>query len=420
MLPHNVLRYNLIARLRFTSENVRGISTATSRSAPSTSSLPIRGGQQRQARSTSWLEEWVPGAFTETSLFPDALQSKSPTSTGRATPTDLSFLRPPPMPFVALPEPDKHGRITMVQRFRHWLKTVATERVFYERTVAQLYENDKEYDVLRKALPAGIESGGLEIAAIYGGTTLRTEGDPITFFQITRREYHLLVRHRRDRKLLWILFGQGYWRQFVISRLPIISRLVPSICKRPSDRTRQLQSLCKRYDFWRRFRKTYGFDAFIDNSTLSPFEKRKQARLHNRTYRMLWQYVVQDSLFCKLIRWKWPREKLATKFSDISVEHYRGIVADTLLIVSSLYSQSRPYRPFGASSLAKSIGIQGLCLRFAWTLILSCGFCRCARVGSVNFLPRISTSIASKSAPLVLSPLQSATWKLERIRLTKR
>ncbi|KIW28098.1 uncharacterized protein PV07_07783 [Cladophialophora immunda] len=277
----------------------------------------------------SWLEEFYPGFFSETPIYPNVLGIKPLSSNGSLS-QDLSSLRLPPLPFVPLPQPNENGRITLLQRFRHrWRKRTALN-TFYKRGIAQISHNHKEYTSLFERLPR--ECALLpDLAALYGGSNLKIQDHSIPMPQISRREFQLLLHHGSDYARV-----SGFALLFWLFRswAPLIAPRLPSTCERPEDRSRQLKALCNRFDFFVRNRND-NLDIVTDDSQLNTTERAEEFYTIWRRRLLRWHYVVVNDPLCKLIPWvpyAWT-ESAARFFGRRCEDHYRSITADTVLIM---------------------------------------------------------------------------------------
>lgn len=131
---------------------------SNSRSASSNSRSP------RRSAPDFWWEHYI-GYVNAKGAFQDVRIKSTPIVTAE----DLSFLRPPPIPFVLPPQPDRNGRISLFRRIGHWWETVRTEYTFYEQALARYKENRKEYEIFRMGFHQRWWPN-VEYAALYGGT----------------------------------------------------------------------------------------------------------------------------------------------------------------------------------------------------------------------------------------------------------
>ncbi len=338
----------------------RHVPSSAFKPAPSnTHSVSTKSRSPRRSAPGNWWQEYGPNLLNPKGTCPDVGHVKSPPS---ASVPDLSFLRPPPQPFVLSPQPDLNGRVSLLRRIRHWWATIRAEYTFYEQALAQHKQNQAEFKMAREALPK-VYWRYHEYLALYAGSTFLKSFASLP--QLARPDYQLLIRHRGQRPILdvppgwgqrlpplgpfllrstaWTMAGLTYlmrpiflrtWCVLVAARLPLGYRMIPKICWRPIDKTRELKALCKRYDYFR-LKSNTNMEHMSVNSALTEEQKRVQSNNSAQHAHLRWQYVAQDAFICKII----PRlpystpEWISTQLDYFCMDFYRCLVADTFLIM---------------------------------------------------------------------------------------
>lgn len=276
--------------------------------------------QQALSRANRIRMRLLESSFVHTSQFPDVLRIKPSATAATSSSPDLSFLRPPPMPFIPPPESQ-----SLIARLRYRWRAWTRELRFYDRALDQYGKNLQEYESIARRLGDPLDSRTVGLLAIYSGWTPsdKRQRSKVQVPELSRRDFHVLVRTRAERTIL----PKIPFVLFVAARIPLLSRLVPPICRRPVDRTKRLHALCKRC--------AYGLKLRVDLYERDVIERhmpQRQNKYYTQRFLELWHYISYDGLAHRIVPWI-PPAKLWVAREAASFAYYQEIVADTVLIV---------------------------------------------------------------------------------------